>query len=348
MDERLKLQTETITKTDTSTSVGVVNVAVVTLLMAASFIAASAIVMGLSNMRTMPAKKVAAVSTVFMPKVIDSGHTSMMNFNGRLDVYNRGVFAGSLTDEWTPSGEVGVNDLNPLSVEVYLAEGETADVPSQAITLQTDGNVVTTLCYPGGRGVSTGDLKYYYDVYGTPYNDAELSVPVMNVKCPGLLSDSYNPMDLTSGDIDTPYPDAIGSYVRSYIVREGVSIGAYLGSEYGFDMNLWDDSYSLIGGKSPLLVSIGHFASGTQTIPERVWTFESDLGTHELCIPSVTVQPYVGSFFFYDMNGQPYSDSLLTKPVVCGVSPDDNGYEMEEVTVDSNTAGDFTKTLPTR
>ncbi|MFA6272806.1 MAG: hypothetical protein WC693_07015 [Patescibacteria group bacterium] len=346
MEEQKQIQTETIT--ETKTSVGVVNVAVATLLMGASFIVASGIVMGLSNMRTMPAKKVVAISTVFMPKVIDSGHTSNVNFNGRLDVYNRGVFAGSLTDQWTPSGESGVNTLNPLSIEVYLPEGTTADVPAQAITLQTDGNVVTTLCYPGGKDVTSGDLKYYYDVYGTPYNDAVLTDPVMNTKCPSLLANSYNPMDLTSGDLNTPYPDAIGSYVRSYIVREGFSIGAYLGSEYGFDMNLWDGNYDLIGGKSPLLVSIGHFAEGTQTIPERVWTFESDLGVHELCIPSVTVQPYVGSFFLYDMNGRPYTDALLTRPVACGVDNSDPGYQIQDVTKDLDNTGDFTKTLPDR
>jgi hypothetical protein len=172
----------------------------------------------------------------------------------------------------------------------------------------------------------------------------------MNINCPTLLANSYNPMDLISGDVNTPYPDSIGPFVRSYIVREGQSIGAYLGSEYGFDMNLWDENYDLIGGKSPLLISIGHNATDTaqKTIPESVWTFESDQGVHELCIPAVTVQPFVGSFFYYDVNGRPYTDALLTRPVACGVDPDDNGYEMEEVTVDGNNAGDFTKTLPTR
>lgn len=346
MEEQKQTQTEVMTKT--KTSVGVVNVAVVTLLMGASFIVASGIVMGLSNMRTMPAKRVVPVSNVFMPKVINNGHTSNVNFNGRLDVYNRGVFAGSLADIWTPSGEIGVNAINPLSIEVFLPEGTVADVPAQAITLQTDENVITTLCYPGGKGVTSGDLKYYYDIYGTPYHDAVLTDPVINVKCPVLLANSYNPTDLISGEVNTPYPDAIGPYIRSYIAREGFSIGAYLGSDYGFDMNLWDENYDLLGGKSPLLVSIGHFATGVQTIPERIWTFESDLGVHELCIPSVTVQPYVGSFFYYDVNGRPYTDALLTRPVVCGVDASDPGYQIQDVTKDSDNTGDFTKTLPDR
>ncbi|MFA6392365.1 MAG: hypothetical protein WCW66_06550 [Patescibacteria group bacterium] len=364
MDEQKQTQTDTITIT--KTSVGVVNVAVITLLMGASLIIAAGIVMGLSNMKTMPTKRTPAIyptSNAFMPKVIDDGHLSMPiihpNQVSGWDVYNRGVFAGSLVDvSWYPSGNIGVNSLNPLSIEVNLGSNTTkVDVLSQAITLQTDGNVVTTLCYPGRKGISSGNLKYYYDIYGTPYHNSELTVPVMNSDCPRILANSYNPMNLVSGEINSPYPDEVGPFVRSNIIRESQPMGAYLGSDNGFEMELWDEyeNYELIGGKSPLLVSIGHFAEGEITIPERVWTIGSYdpnsskvlfYGVHDLCIPSVTLEPNVGAFFFYDLNGRPYADALLTRAIACGVNPGDNDYEIHAVTKSTDNMGNVVETLP--
>lgn len=352
-------QKETTVKT--KTSVGVVNVAVATLLMGASLVVASGIVMGLGNIKTASVKKsppnvavteVSVDKNAFIPKTIDDGHASFMNFIGRLDVYNQGVMAGSLTWDgvWHPSDNVGSDVTEPLSIEVFLLQGMvTDDVPSQVITMLTDGGTITDLCYPGGKDVSTGDLKYYYDQDGMPYKDAALKNPVMTSKCTELLKNSYNPMDLIGGEVNTAYPDEVGevgSTIRAWIVREGQSIGAYLGSEYGFNMKLWDDTYNLLGGNAPLSVSLGHFSEGVQTIPERMWKLTSDIGAHELCIPAVTVEPYTGSFFFYNQEGYPYADSLLTEAIACGPKSGKSVAETKEVTKDLDNSGEFINTLP--
>jgi len=210
---------------------------------------------------------------------------------------------------------------SPLQVKITQSEINSAEIPAIAFSLVTDMGP-KTLCLPAKTINQNSIVSYYFDIDGTPYFDSKLKNKVMNGTC-RVNSIAYNPTTISGINFNASYPESVPDGFGIYFTRYDQNFYAMTNNTFA-KMTSDDEIDFVEGGKAPLVLSSGYFDSGQEesTVPARIYTVDSNLGTQTLCMPEQIItgqwnendQKYLGkgTSYYYDTNGTPYTDALLT------------------------------------
>ncbi len=193
--------------------------------------------------------------------------------------------------------------------------------PADILTLTTDTGALN-LCLPSHSFSFIFDGGYLFaGKDGSLYEDAHLTKRATTEACPTILARAATPRVITAGTRLTT-----GTYVS--LDREAYYSSGGLGSfsDYGFNVN----SYGTIpaGSKAPLRLTqrVG-YSYPTPTYPfvaaEDVLTLTTDVGTLNVCLPSVTyTSDQDGGYLFAGKDGSTYNDALLQNVArKCSLNP---------------------------
>ncbi|MDZ7798998.1 MAG: hypothetical protein U5L76_05380 [Patescibacteria group bacterium] len=219
-----------------------------------------------------------------------------------------------------PGDTIDSNSKSPLQVKITQSEIDSAEIPAITFSLVTDiGN--KTLCLPSNTINQGSVVSYYFDVDGTPYLDSNLKNKAMNSTCQ-VNSIAYDPTTISEINFNEPYPESIADSFAIYFIRYDQSMFAM--ADNTFVKMTPDDEIDFVdGGKAPFTLGPGYYGAPEEiTVPARIYTVDSNLGTQTLCLPEQTItgewnendQKYLGKGtpYYYDQNGTPYTDVLLT------------------------------------
>jgi hypothetical protein len=115
---------------------------------------------------------------------------------------------------------------------------------------------------------------------------------------------------VSNNDFDYPEGGAM-TFAKSWeiILARYIPGTGYEGAEF-------DNSNS----EAPLFITGGNSTDNPVTVPNTLFTLTTDeLETKTLCFPETVIQSDGWFVYFYDENGTPYADALLTHPVTCSM-----------------------------
>jgi hypothetical protein len=219
----------------------------------------------------------------------------------------------------------------PLAVTVgaiFSGPGGT----DQSVTLE--GNIISlnsnlgqkALCFPQVTFTPANLTRtFFYSTRGTPYYDQSLRKPAMAVNCDTLLANAFVPYAIDNVTTELPIPGVQSP--RATFARDHEHFGYY---DLALPANGWSSSYSYAENQNvPLVVTLAHQEETEQVFPARTFSldyndFDNNQGTMTLCVPELSVPGLTSPSYYndiplyYDTNGTPYSDALLTNSVSCG------------------------------
>lgn len=225
-------------------------------------------------------------------------------------------------------------------VSVRIASGFTANIciPSYTPSGNTNANTNTNgnanvsflekilerpVAHAQATPFSIEDIQptstYYVDTRGNTYSDSGLKHKVNSGDCQTTLSRSFVPSDITAAVIDHPM-----SNVNMDLQRKNNTV---LG-RFAADSTYFSDGTAMTpdANRSPLVIGLYLENGGPDVnVPANIVTLDTDKGTHTLCLPSTVVPINNDVMYFFDTNGTPYTDVLLTHKVTCGSQPSGGG-----------------------
>ncbi|MFA6307291.1 MAG: Ig domain-containing protein [Patescibacteria group bacterium] len=197
----------------------------------------------------------------------------------------------------------------PLALQLWADNGGEV-IPSRIINVQSQGTI-HTLCLPETTYTDYFPNKYYYDTNGTPYFDSLLTNKATTLPCNQLLANKLDIGSIDDASVNIPvYSDGIND-PEIYFMTNFTPYGYPFGQ-----LNLSSNNYfsSNIGQQyqpgAPLALSFGSDV-GT-LVPERIINIQSEGTIHTLCLPETLINEGDYILYYYDTNGTPYFDSLLT------------------------------------
>ncbi|PWB38684.1 MAG: hypothetical protein C3F02_03155 [Parcubacteria group bacterium] len=198
----------------------------------------------------------------------------------------------------------------PLQIQLRSTIGmSSSTVPNSVISISTDRGDFS-LCL-SSTSLQQGEKKsYFYDTNGTPYLDSLLRQPAMNTPCNQILAKGLKIINISSATTNI----ANTAQVSAAFFR-GVGPEYMLGHMSLYD-NFYQPTRSVNDSSAPLEVKLGTLdpASVTNSI---ITISDFDSHSYNLCIPATTLGAAQEKSYFYDTNGTPYLDSLLTEKVTC-------------------------------
>ncbi len=161
-------------------------------------------------------------------------------------------------------------------------------------------------------------LSYYYvDINGNTYYDQGLTQRANSEDCNVFTSRTMHFIDFFYGAM-TPNNPAEG---LGFTLAKGWEIPLMLAgyTETEGLVDLYTDTYAT---RAPLFIigNAGWGGEGSFPINEFNLTLNTNEGTKELCFPE-TIDDKSYFVYFYDKNGKPYNDMLLTDEVACNEIP---------------------------
>ncbi len=180
--------------------------------------------------------------------------------------------------------------------DAYIAGGSHASIA----TILT-GTGVHTLCVPP----ALDDPYVWFDANGNPYDDYDLSGNALT-DCVSVKNRAYAPYIIDSATINQPYES------NSQIV-ELKKDGAVLAAVVDGQVETYSSSETLHGG-APLYVSL-ETTDIPRLLPSRTIQVISG-GIQTLCIPPTNISNTPTQYYF-NSDGWPYRDPLLTQSVRC-------------------------------
>lgn len=226
-----------------------------------------------------------------------------------------------------------------ISTGYYDAEKAKITVPARILLMETDLGFLN-VCLPEQTIAGTwADVDnryfgkgavYYLDKNGTPYVDELLTQPAISTACHVLLNKAYLPKDITQIEMAPFENQSPTSYIMMYIRRSEQNLMLF--AQNTFQKPTGGEPLTFASGdQAPLIIHPGYedTTNSVYTIPTRYLTVYSDLGAHTLCLPGQTITgtwndnlstpAYLGpgTAFYFDKDGNPYSDTLLLNPVDC-------------------------------
>ncbi|MFA5070477.1 MAG: hypothetical protein WC528_04325 [Patescibacteria group bacterium] len=250
---------------------------------------------------------------VVMATYNQAGFTGLLNDNTNI---NSGVLSGTTYSIEDPQPVISPGSKSPLQVKISQSVKEKAVTPPMTFSLVTDIGA-KTLCFPSNVLTQNSVVSYYYDVDGTPYTDVRLTKMATPRTCKKMLAAGLKPTDIISGVPNKEWDFNIRASLD--FKRENTWLAHYNLQ----DQTFWDDSsVENSNTQTPLFIEAVHAGfGGNITINSQTFILNSNLGTNTICIPRTDIIEYSPVRYYYDINGTPYSDILLTKPILdkgCG------------------------------
>ena len=235
------------------------------------------------------------------------------------------------SNDFNPDYFMPITSREPLKLSLTHMEQGNYTFPSRIINIQyhsssTDSGIGDwgineisnrNLCLPESQvfPADNNPVSYYYDVNGTPYFDKKLTQMATPKPCNQLLANAFYPNDIFSASANLPVYDVDMPTV--YFLSNFEDVGSSRGLLF-LNNNQYNPQNSMRLPGAPLAVKLGHMDSQTSIIPSRILRLETGIDTsHTLCLPESSVEPMDvsggGTYYFYDTNGTPYHDSLLTQ-----------------------------------
>jgi len=167
----------------------------------------------------------------------------------------------------------------------------------------------------------------YVDEDGNTYYDMDLTQRANSEDCNNFTQRALNIGDIESGYITPENPSEEIAFTLAKGWENYLILGHY--NNYDEYVDLQSDT---IGVQSPLFL-IGDAGAPwpetdeieTVTIEQFTFTMETDEGIKTLCVPETEYETYDYFVYFYDNDGMPYNDMLLTDEVDCGSSDEPQG-----------------------
>lgn len=235
---------------------------------------------------------------------------------------------GDLFGPQAPDARAIPNSKSPLHSQYFGIASRNTE-PSRTITLQygTESKAIT-LCLPEAQppasGLFWGDL--YFDNHGTPFTDSLLQTSATLHPCDQLLANSLRDTSITGGTMSTR--SSSDPYAGLYFIHDLANQAETRTTATTSALTV-DTGTSMDGSTSPLALYI--VPEHNQTGPIKARTFDVQYlpidnsptpQTVTLCFPETQMIP-VGAgglsypvLYFYDKNGTPYFDNLLTRPAL--------------------------------
>jgi|GEM_PF-5735306 len=224
-----------------------------------------------------------------------------------------GVTLGNLNlaGGYDPMGIQNSTANIPLALQVYGEAGMV--VPARVINIESQG-VTHTLCLPDTATNINDVPTYYYDTNGTPYYDSLLSRQATSLPCNQLLAKRLDIGNIDAATVNVlaqsqsangPYAEFLGNfaYNSNPLGSLDLSSNYYSDSDVIFDYEVG----------APLAIQV--LGDAGTVVPDRIINIQSQGATHTLCLPSVgfSVSGDYPIIYYYDTNGTPYYDSLLSR-----------------------------------
>jgi len=210
---------------------------------------------------------------------------------------------------------------------VLHGEGSSAIVPARVLVMQSFDGDYYTLCLPDSLIRSEERELYFYDNNGTPYYDSLMTDMATPKACNQLLANAL--------DIDHVSNASVASTLDSpdiaevHFIQNGAPIGSLDLNTNIFDENEWGSNDLFI---NPLVIFLTHGEEGDQRFPNMRLGVESGDSRYSLCVPPSLVTDYTHTgpiHYFYDSEGNPYRDSILTQRITC--PPINTHYNIQEL-----------------
>lgn len=263
-------------------------------------------------------------------------HLTFSRIQGRHLGYQLGIL--NQRNEWADGTDFGVDRVSnaPLQVSVAVPQDlqvndptspEFIALPARTLTVVADGQT-STLCLPTDslRIQPTYEtLDYFFRADGTPFRDALLTEPAITGSCSQLLANALVPRTVTDAQLNQPF-QAVGTQHPIFTFGREATVLRTLDTVTNED-TARDTIPPTNTGRSPLSVSVDVSTNPPTILPARTLTIVADGQTRALCWPETQAGPPVDGdvtstyrVYFYDANGQPYLDNLLTQPVTCSLA----------------------------
>ena len=179
---------------------------------------------------------------------------------------------------------------------------------------------IYTLCVPETTVSDYTATLYFYDIHGTPYTDSLLTQRAMTTTCPDAFANAYRPLRFSSGAINEPFPEDVNETLQVVFRRSDDLLAQYYRFDGRWTFAIPPENQGDPDDPTPLHIDVGIPGPLAGSYPTRSFTVVSELGaTTTLCLPGASFPD--GSFvsFYYDTDGNPYSDLFLTHPVSCSI-----------------------------
>lgn len=232
---------------------------------------------------------------------------------------------GSLQDGNTASAPtslwVGVNSPNDaIALSLSTDQGIVHVCVPENTTYASASNDRFSLIKEASAQVFVGK-KYYVDVRGNTYEDSQLTKKLNPGDCLQQMVKSFAPTAITGGSI-TPSTTQAVKVTDVQFFRSTWQATA----KWGGVISQAPSAYvTPVGSRVPLHILFQ--ANGTtesQTLPAATMSVVTPAGSKKLCFPQTTIQGLGATpqylyrvDYFFDNQGYPYRDALLTSRVAC-------------------------------
>jgi hypothetical protein len=236
------------------------------------------------------------------------------------------------TNSYHMQGWDGDETASPLAVRFSHYGDEDQTLPARIIAISNANyNQEYTLCVPTSNipqtmyldpGEEPEEVIYFYDTNGTPYYDSLLTNRALDQDCDVLLANALDVSAIDRAGINFAVRPEAGIYDGIYVDflndfdEYQQDLGRLQLMDNQYMQNGWDEDDIV----SPLAIRFFQHANQLQTLPARVMFIrqpEPGSAHYTLCVPTTEVpsimqDPGNEITYFYDTNGTPYYDSLLT------------------------------------
>lgn len=249
-----------------------------------------------------------------------SNNPQYYNNNASATFYSNSVDLGNLmlTDNFFQKGDQVSEVSTPLQVAItsFLRwEVSTTTIPASIISVWTEENEIkptTSICLPETLA-SLEPTNYFYDTNGTPYMDSLLTRPAISQPCNQILAKGLKIMDIVDASANDTGFDASAFYIT-----DSLELGkTFLNDNYYLDGGVINYNPA---GPFKLLMA-GPFEGDAVKVPAMYLSLYGDKQVllKKICFPGAELSMRQEKYYYYDVNGLPYSDSLLKNRLVCNV-----------------------------
>ncbi len=234
---------------------------------------------------------------------------------------------GSLPGSTAPDPRAIPNSKSPLQTQ-YFGIAARGVQPSRTFTIQYGSEPkTTTLCLPEAQPPASGFFwgNLYYDKNGSPFSDSLLQEPATARPCNQMLANSFQEKSIVGGTLST----RDGSDPRAGLLLFRDLAGQAETTTYATTSQLTPHAaQSMDGSSSPLVLYVNPDRNQIGSIKARIIELQfmpvdgsTTPQTIALCFPETQLVSAGAGIsysvlYFYDDEGTPYYDNLLTRPVL--------------------------------